>query len=68
MLNGRLVIDEPTTLPEGTTLDLVLDDEGDELSPDERRTLDAAILKSWDAAKAGRLRSAADVVADLRKR
>ena len=49
-------------------LDLVLDDEGDELSPDERRTLDAATSKSWDAAKAGRVRSAADVVADRRKR
>jgi hypothetical protein len=26
--NGRLVLDEPTTLPNGTVLDLVLDDEG----------------------------------------
>ena len=28
--NGRLLVDEPTTLPEGTVLDLVLDDEGDD--------------------------------------
>lgn len=30
--NGRLVLDEPTTLPEGTVIDLVADDEGDDLS------------------------------------
>lgn len=24
--NGRLIVDEPTSLPEGTVLDLVLDD------------------------------------------
>ena len=26
--NGRLIVEEPTTLPEGTVLDLVADDEG----------------------------------------
>jgi len=68
VLGGRLVVDEPTALPEGTTLDLVLVDEGDELTDDERRALDAAISKAWDAAKAGRVRPASDVIADLRKR
>jgi len=34
---GRLVVDEPVDLPEGTVLDLVVDDEGDELDDDERR-------------------------------
>ena len=32
---GRLVLDEPTTLPEGT----VADDEGDDLTNEERRAL-----------------------------
>lgn len=32
---GRLVLDEPTTLPEGTLVDLVVDDEGDDLTDDE---------------------------------
>ena len=27
---GRLVLDEPTTLPDGTVIDLVVDDEGDD--------------------------------------
>jgi hypothetical protein len=26
--NGRLIVDQPTDLPEGTVLDLVVDDEG----------------------------------------
>jgi hypothetical protein len=32
-------LDEPTTLPEGTVLDLVLDDEGDDLSDQDREAL-----------------------------
>ena len=33
---ARLVLDEPTTLPDGTVVDLVADDEGDDLTDDER--------------------------------
>jgi len=33
---GRLVLDEPTTLPEGTVVDLVADDEGDDLTEETR--------------------------------
>lgn len=64
--NGRLVIDEPTTLPEGTILDLVVDDEGDDLSPEERRTLHEVIDRSWAEVREGNVRSAADVIKDLR--
>ena len=66
--NGRLVIDEPTDLPEGTVLDLVANDEGDSLSPEERAALHAAIEQSAEDATAGRVRPAAEVVSDLRKR
>ena len=66
--NGRLVIDEPTDLPEGTVLNLVADDEGDNLSPEERAALHAAIERSTEQAESGRVRPAADVVSDLRKR
>jgi hypothetical protein len=34
---GRFVIDTPTTLPEGTVLDLVVDDEGDDLTDADAR-------------------------------
>ena len=36
---GRLILHEPTTLPEGTVVDLVADDEGDDLTADERQAL-----------------------------
>src|SRR5690606_33716021 len=44
--NGRLIVDQPTDLPEGTVLDLVVDDEGDQLDDEERQALNAAISRS----------------------
>jgi hypothetical protein len=66
--NGRLVLDEPTTLPEGTTIDLVADDESDDLSDVERRALHDALSLSWESAEAGRLRSASAILDELRQR
>lgn len=61
-----MVIDAPTTLPEGTVLDLVVDDEGDDLDATERQARDAALLLAWQQAQAGLCRPAADVLKDLR--
>ena len=66
--NGRLVVDESTSLPEGTVLDLVLDDEGDDLDVAERALRDEALLNAWQQAKAGKTRPADDVTQDLRRR
>jgi len=66
--NGRLIVDEPTSLPEGAELDLVLDDAGDDLDEAERAALDASITRAWASVQAGEGRSAADVLADLAKR
>jgi len=66
--NGRLIVDEPTTLPEGTVLDLVIDDEGDDLDDQEREALHAAIERSWQSAKQGNLISAEEVIRELRGR
>ena len=65
---GRLILDEPTTLPEGTVVDLVADDEGDNLTEDERRVLHEAIEASWKSAEAGRLRPASAILDELRQR
>ena len=65
---GRLILDEPTTLPEGTVIDLVVDDEGDNLTDEERRALHAALSESWASAEAGRLRPASDILDELRRR
>lgn len=66
--NGRLVLDEPTTLPEGTILDLVLDDEGDDLDAEGRQALNRALLASYESALAGEVRPASVVLESLRSR
>jgi hypothetical protein len=44
---GRLVLDEPTDLPEGTEVELTLVGPEDEFDPEER----ARLLKELDAAQ-----------------
>jgi len=66
--DGRIILDEPTSLPDGTTLDLMLDDEGDDLTPQERKVLDDAIAKAWASAQAGKLHPADQLIAELRAR
>jgi hypothetical protein len=66
--NGRLVVDQPTDLPEGTVLDLVVDDEGDQLEAHEREALNAAISRSLDQAAQGRTTPAQEILDKLRAR
>ena len=65
---GRLILDEPTTLPDGTVIDLVADDEGDDLTDEDRRALHAALSESWASVEAGRVRSASAIIDELRRR
>jgi hypothetical protein len=65
---GRLILDEPTTLPEGTVIDLVVDDEGDDLTDEQRRLLRETLSASWTSAEAGRLRPASEIIEELRQR
>lgn len=64
--SGRLVLDVPTDLPEGTEVELVPVD-GDDLDDDERRRLHAALAESEEDVAAGRVRPAAEVLADLNR-
>jgi hypothetical protein len=66
--NGRLHLDEPTALPDGTELDLVIDDEGDDLTEHERQALHETLSRSWTSAQEGELRSASAIVDELRRR
>jgi hypothetical protein len=68
VVNGRLQLDAPTSLPEGTVLNLVVDDEGDDLDVSERAALDSAISRALASTQAGQGRPAAEVLASLRKR
>ncbi len=53
VMNGRIVMDEPTDLPEGTVLTLVAINDDDE-SPEERAQIEAAIDEGLDDFEAGR--------------
>jgi len=69
--NGRLVLDEPTDLPEGEVVELVAVDEvlasgGDYLDDAEREQLHESIQESIDEMKAGKLIDAEDALAELR--
>jgi hypothetical protein len=66
--NGRLVVDEATDLPEGTVLDLVIDDEGDELDATQRRALDVAISRSIEQAGRGEVAAGSKILSELRSR
>ncbi len=61
--NGCLVVDQPTELPDGTVLDLVVDDEGDQLDDQEREVLNAAISRSLSQSDDGRT-APVDVILD----
>jgi hypothetical protein len=65
---GRLVLNEPTTLPNGTVLDLVLDDEGDDLDAAEREALNRSLSASLDSVSEGRVHPASDILDELRRR
>ncbi len=67
--NGRVVVDEPVDLPEGTPLDLIVaGGEEDDLSDEERAALDASIAESWAQYQRGEFKPVGDLVETLRKR
>jgi len=65
---GRIKVDEPIDLPEGTEVHLYLADIDDDLDEAEREELHKALAESQEDIKAGRLVDAADVLKGLRSR
>ena len=65
---GRLRPGGPSSLAEGTVLEPVLDDEGDDLDATERCALHDAISRAWASAKSGRVRPAQLVIDELPRR
>ena len=64
--DGRLVIDEPIDLPEGTEVELLPLDPGDWLDDADRAALHAALARSQADVDAGRLVDAMDVLKRIR--
>jgi hypothetical protein len=60
--HGRIVIDEPTELPEGTQLVLAVVDEGDDMDESERARLHESLRRSIAQAKAGQLIDGDEVI------
>jgi hypothetical protein len=64
--NGRLVLDEPTDLPEGAEVTLSIMDDEDDLTDEERAELRAELQASVAEMKAGKGIDADVVLAELR--
>jgi hypothetical protein len=69
--NGRLVLDEPTDLPEGEVVELVpveahLDDGTDDLDDEERARLHESLKESIEQVRNGETIDAAEAMAELR--
>jgi hypothetical protein len=65
---GRLVVDEPTELPEGTEIQLLPLDPGDWLDDDDRAALHQALRESDAEIAADRLVDAEEILKELRSR
>jgi predicted DNA-binding antitoxin AbrB/MazE fold protein len=71
--NGRLKLDEPTDLPEGKLVDVVLLDDvflngGDDLDDEERAALHESIREGITDMEEGRTVDAKTAIAELRSR
>lgn len=62
--HGRIVVDEPTELPEGTELVLAVVDESD-MDESERARLHESLRRSLVQAKAGQLIDGDEVIARI---
>ena len=65
---GRLIVDEPTDLPDGTEVDLLPLDPGDWLDETGRAALHEALRQSDADVAAGRLIDAEEILKELRSR
>lgn len=65
---GRLVVDEPTDLPEGTEVELLPLDPGDWLDQAGRAALHEALRDSDADVAAGRLVDAEEILKELKAR
>lgn len=65
--DGRFVVDEPAELPDGATVDLLLLDIEDSMSPEERAALDNSIERGLAQAARGETVPAREIIERLRK-
>jgi hypothetical protein len=66
--NGRIFLDEPTDLPEGTVVELVPGVDVDELADEDREKLHAAIRRGLDQGRRGEVRPIEDALGEIRNK
>ena len=66
--SGRLVLDEPTALPEGAVVEFTIADDGDNLDDEERAALHEALGRSWRSAEARDTKPVEEILRVLRTR
>ena len=66
--NGRITLDEPTDLPEGTVLELEAVDTLDDMDPEDREALMQCLERSIREAEQGLVVPAEEVLANLRRK
>lgn len=66
--NGRITLDEPTDLPDGTVLELVPAVEVDDLDDEDREKLHAAIRRGIEQGRNGQARPIEEALAEIRAR
>jgi hypothetical protein len=65
--NGRVLVDEPTDLPDGAKVELLLLDAAIDMGEDENAALEASIHRGLDEADRGALQTVDEVLARLRR-
>jgi hypothetical protein len=65
--DGRVVVDEPTTLPDGAKVDLLVLDAAAEMPAAEEAALKASIQRGLDQADRGETHSIEEVLTRLRR-
>jgi hypothetical protein len=65
--NGRVTVDEPTDLPDGAKVDLLLLDAATDMDAEEQAALEASIARGLAEADHGELQSIEEVLARLRR-
>ena len=65
--NGRVVVDEPTDLPDGASIELLMLDAAVEMEPGERQALEDSIRRGLEQADRGQGHSVEAVLERLRQ-
>jgi hypothetical protein len=63
---GKIVGEAPAGLAEGTELELCIAEPDDDMSDEELAALNTVLDAAWQSLEAGRVRPAAEVLAELR--